>query len=160
LLIAGGIGIFNIGGFKMKKPQLNSTEKKLVRRYLIWCYKTTKEDFDRIERYFTQLKVDHHVLALLSQKPELKDPEFGPEYLKKINEFQKYIEEKAERVLPQKFADQDRGKLQPGYWYLKNRLEALEKAIVCFLGPVELRKIQALYEEEMTRRIMDAREHT
>jgi len=144
----------------MKKITLNASEKDLVRRYLIWCYKTTKENFDRVERYFTQLKVDHHVLALLSRKPELKNPEFGAEYTKKINEFQRYIEEKAERVFPQKFADQSRGQLQPEYWYLKNRLEALEMAIVSFLGAAELKKIKALYEAEMTKRIMEAREHT
>lgn len=140
--------------------KLTPNERHLLRRYLIWCYKTTKESLDRIDRYFTQLKVDHFVLAELSRLPELKDKEFGPEYLKKVNEFQKYIEEKADRVFPQKFIDAKREKLQPEYWYLRSRVEAVEKAILYFLGAAELKKIQTVYEEEMTKRILEAKEHS
>jgi hypothetical protein len=140
--------------------KISLEEKKLIRRYLIWCYKTTKEDLDRVDRYFTQLKVDHYVLALLSQTQELKDKEHGKEYLRKVEEFQKYIEEKGEKVFPQKFVDPEKETLQPDYWYLKSRLQALERAIKFFLGPAELKKIQSLYEAEMTRRILEAREHT
>ena len=144
----------------MKNNRLSPAEKKLIRRYLVWCYKTTKESLDRIDRYFTQLKVDHHVLALLSQSSDLADKDFGKDYLKKINEFQLYIEDKAERVLPQKYVDQKQSKLQPEYWYLKNRLAAIENAIRYFLGIRELRQIEELYDGEMTRRILEAREHS
>jgi hypothetical protein len=141
-----------------KKMTLN--ERCLIRRYLIWAYKTTKESLDRIDRYFTQLKVDHFLLAELSRQPAVKDSARGSEYLKKVNEFQTYIEEKAERVLPQKFSDVKLEKLQPEYWYLKVRLKALEDAIVYFLGKSELKKIQKMYESEMTKRILEAKEHT
>lgn len=145
----------------LKKRQKNLTpaEKQLIRRYFLWSYKTTKEALDRIDRYFTQLKADHYVLAFLSQHEELADKDLGHEYLQKVNEFQKYIEEKAERVFPQKYADLKREKLQPEYWYLKARLEGIEEAIVCFLGRAELKKIQEMYEGEMTRRILEEREH-
>lgn len=139
---------------------MTPNERRLIRRYLVWCYKTTREALDRTDRYFTQLRVDHFVLAELSRVPGLKDKELGPEYLKKINEFQNYIEEKAERVFPQKFSDAKRNKLQPEYWYLKARLAAIEKAIIYFLGRKELVAIQKLYEEEMTRRILEAKEHS
>lgn len=144
----------------MKKKKLTVNEKNLVRRYLIWCYKTTKESLDRIDRYFTQLKVDHFVLDQLSRSPEMADTVMGSEYLKKVREFQKYIEDKSARVFPQKFADIKKRSLQPDYWYLKSRMAAVEKAIVYFLGKGEMRKIQALYEEEMTRRILESKEHT
>jgi hypothetical protein len=146
----------------MKKinKKLSPNERQLTRRYLLWCYKTTKESLDRIDRYFTQLKVDHYVLASLSKRSELADAEQGSEYLKKVNEFQKYIEEKAEKVLPQKFIDAKKEKIQPEYWYLKARLEAIEKAISFFLGKAQLTKVQEMYEAEMTRRILEAREHT
>ncbi len=143
-----------------KQKALTPAEKKLLRRYLLWCYKTTKESLDRIDRYFTQLKADHFILAQLSQRSELADQELGHDYLKKVNEFQKYIEDKAERVFPQKYADPNREKLQPEYWYLKVRLEAIEQAIVSFLGKTQLRQVQEMYEAEMTKRILEEREHT
>jgi len=37
---------------------------------------------------------------------------------------------------------------------------AIEKTIKYFLGDKELEKINHLYEQEMTKRILEAREHT
>ena len=31
-----------------KKRQFTQNEKNLIRRYLVWCYKTTKEELDKI----------------------------------------------------------------------------------------------------------------
>ena len=142
-----------------KKVTLSDEEKKLVRRYLIWCYKTTKEDYDRVERYFTQFKVDYNVLGILMKNEDIKDKERGKGYFQKVDGFAKYIEAKEKRVIPQKFIDQQKKILQPDYWYLKKRLEALEETICDFLGKQELETIKSMYEEEMTRRILDAREH-
>lgn len=139
--------------------KLTANERCLVRRYLIWCYKTTKEDLDRIDRYFTQLRVDHYVLAELSRAGELQNQAVAGECLKKVNEFQQYIEEKAEKVFPQKFVDAKREQVQPEYWYLQARFSAIERAIIFFLGKKELTQIHALYEDEMTQRILTAREH-
>lgn len=70
--------------------KFDKEKRRLIRRYLIWCYKTTREEFDG---------------------------------------------------------------------YLKNRLEAVEKAIEHFLGKDDLNNIQMLYENEMTNRILQARGH-
>ena len=131
------------------------TEKHLLRRYLIWCYKTTKEDLDRIDRYFTQLKVDERLLSILK-----KEAGHDPVRLKKCEEFKLYMDNKVKNVLPKKFSDVPQQILQPEYWYLQTRLKALEQTIKDVLGPQELKKIVALYEAEMTRRILEAREHT
>ena len=41
--------------------------KNLKKRYLVWLYKTTKESLDRIERKFTQLEIDRHILGYLKK---------------------------------------------------------------------------------------------
>jgi len=135
-------------------------KKRLTRRYLIWCYKTTKEDLDRIDRYFTQLKADRKILGCLLKNKDLKKGPKRRDYSDKVAEFKAYMEKKRARVFSQKFADKEEKVLTPEYWYLKNRLEAVEKTICELLGKKELNAIQALYEEEMTRRILEAREHT
>jgi len=53
-----------------------------------------------------------------------------------------------------------RSQLKLDYLYLKNRLTAIEKAIKHFLGPGQMKHIRLLYEQEMTQRILTAREHT
>lgn len=127
----------------------------MTRRYLLWCYKTTKEDLDCIDRYFTQLVVDERVFDLLSKQVGKNSL-----YQKKIDDFKQYMVMKEKNVLPKKYTDSAKKVLQPDYWYFKARLAALEKVIVEFLGVKELKSIQALYEAEMSRRILEAREHT
>ena len=136
-----------------------SEEKNLTKRYLIWCYKTTKEEFDRIERKFTQLDVDYFVLDCLEgiKKESIKTD--WPSFQKHVQDFKEYIAKKEQEAFPLKFADNRRKVLQPQYIYLQNRLKSVEKAIIKFLGRQHLNQIKALYENEMTRRILEAREH-
>lgn len=139
------------------KNKFDANQTRLIRRYLVWCYKNTKEQLDRIDRYFTQLEADQFVLEQLT-----KDADAAlnhPEYKAKIDEFKKYIQVKKENVLKQKFADAKHVRLSPEYQYLKNRFRAIEKAVVYFLGKRELRDIIDLYEIEMTKRILESREH-
>jgi hypothetical protein len=133
-------------------------EINLIRRYLIWCYKTTKEDLDRIDRYFTQLEVDDFILRELKKdKSFLKS---SPEdYAKHVADFAQYMETKKQNVLKKKFSDDKFTKLRSEYLYLHNRFRAIEKAIVYFLGKAQLQKITDLYEAEMSRRILQATEH-
>ena len=143
----------------MKKNNiLTSSQRVLIRRYLIWCYKTTKEDLDRIDRYFTQLMVDRKMLASLRKAKMPSDSQ--TEYRKKVDDFAAYMKAKGEKVLNQKFAGLKTRRLNPDYWYLQERLQAVESAIKEFLGLKELKRIVVLYEEEMTRRILEAREHS
>ncbi|MCD4779291.1 MAG: hypothetical protein K8S27_01910 [Candidatus Omnitrophica bacterium] len=142
-----------------KKKEVGAKEKNLMRRYLIWCYKTTKEDLDRIERYFTQRVVDEQLLKCLQKDPAIKKGA-DKDLVKAVDDFQQYMNIKLEKAVRQKFADQDQAVFHPEYHYLKLRFEAIEKTVVHFFGKVELSHIEALYETEMTRRILEAREHT
>ena len=144
----------------MAKPKRIIAEKRLMRRYLIWCYKTTKEALDRIDRKFTQLQVDYHLRDLFSKSEEIKRKKAEGAYANKIAQFDRYIKEKEQSGLAQKFVDKTGKQLQPEYWYLQQRLQAIEKTIGDFFSTTELKTIQNDYEEEMTRRIWEAREHT
>ena len=135
----------------MKSQKLSIKEKKLLRRYLIWCYKTTKESLDRIDRYYTQLKVDEFILKQVSFSQ-------NKNYENYIDDFKKYMVTKKENVDKKKFLNG--ANFQPEYLYLQNRFKAIEKAIGVFLGKKALKEITELYEEDMTRRILEAREHT
>jgi hypothetical protein len=141
------------------KKQLKQNEKDLTRRYLVWCYKTTKESLDKIDRYFTQLRVDRFVLGHLTRGAEPQSTKASGDYRRQVNDFKKYMAQKEGNALKQKFVDGHQKQLRADYMVLKNRFGAVENAIVTFLGKGELRKICRLYEEEMTQRILQARDH-
>lgn len=134
-------------------------EKNLIRRYLIWCYKTTKEDLDRIDRYFTQEIVDDFILDDLTQDMKSQGCLDNEEYKTLLRNFDDYKTRKLQKARIQKYLDEAKGILTPNYLYLKNRLGSVEKAIKNFLGETALAEINELYEQEMTQRIISAREH-
>lgn len=138
-----------------QRNKLSPHEINLIRRYLLWCFKTTREDLDRIDRYFTQALVDRRLLDIL-----LKNKEDNREYQKKIVDFQSYMDIKEKNALGKKYFNLKKKTLQPEYWYLQARLVAIEQVIIEYFGKKELKSIQSLYENEMTRRILEAREHT
>ena len=144
----------------MQKKKLTQNQKNLMRRYLTWCYKTTKEDLDRIDRYFTQLVVDDFIIKDLKASQEFcsKKNEFK-DFQKLVEDFVVYRDKKEARVLKEKFSDTKRKKLHSAYLYLQKRFLGIQKSIRQFLGASELAKITKLYEEEMTSRIFQAREH-
>ncbi|MBF0521621.1 MAG: hypothetical protein HQL24_01040 [Candidatus Omnitrophica bacterium] len=143
-------------------PSLKTTleEKNLIRRYLIWCYKTTKESLDRIDRYYTQLKADDFILKELKAGQDFKKEESNPAYKTLVKGFEDYMAQKKINVDQKKYSECDLKNLHPDYLYLKNRCSAIQNAIVHFLGKKELKAIQQLYEQEMTQRILQSREHT
>lgn len=140
-------------------PRFTLAQKRLIRRCLIWCYKTTKEDFERIERKFTQLEVDEFLLNQLLTTSHSIPPLSKEKYLQEIEKFKEYKNKKKEEALAQKFLDQKKEAPHADSLYLKNRLEAVSKAIEHFLGKKELSAIAILYEQEMAQRILEAREH-
>ena len=123
--------------------------KNLKRRYLIWFYKTAKEALDKIERKFTQLDIDKLILKELKAKGKEKRAE------KFIAEFQAYILSKEMDGIGLKYEGKQ---LKPDYYFLDLKLKSIEKAIAKELGNKALDEIKALYEKEMTRRIMEQRE--
>jgi len=143
-----------------KLPRYSQYQKDLIRRYLVWCYKTTKEELDRIERYFTQLDVDAFVLKDLRSNADYRQSQRGDPYRQIVDQFEGYMKKKEENVLKKKYSDVSKRSLDPQFIYLKNRFAALEKAIGQFLGKRELEAIRRSYEEEMTRRILQSTEHS
>jgi 23S rRNA maturation mini-RNase III len=133
-------------------------KKNLIRRYLLWCYKTTKEELDRIDRKFTQLEVDKKMLRELEKGISLADENNA--YLQKVKGFKEYIAKKEQSAKAEKYTGATNLQIQPQYFYLQKRLGAIEKTIVSLLGSKELQVIKVSYEEEMTRRILESREHS
>jgi len=142
-----------------RKKRLTQNEKNLICRYLIWCYKTTKEELDKVDRYFTQLEADRFILQQLYSQTDMKSKNADQNYIKSINQFQAYMKKKHGNVLKRKFKDTKNSRLTSEYFYLRNRFCAIEKAIKHFLGAKELGRICLLYEQEMTQRILNAKEH-
>jgi len=124
--------------------------KNLKKRYLIWLYKTTKEELDRIERKFTQLEIDKFILKELKKQNKDKKTE------KFIAEFQAYILSKEMDGLSLKYEGKQ---LKPDYNFLSLKLQIIEKAIQKELGKKDLEQIKSLYEKEMIERILKSVEH-
>src|SRR3989338_4684562 len=88
-----------------KKSPLTQNEKNLLRRYLMWCYKTTKEELDKVDRYFTQLKADDFVLKQLKRSEEYRSSKGAKAYKDMVDQFQVYMSTKEMNVLKKKFKD-------------------------------------------------------
>ena len=122
-----------------------SDTRNLKKRYLIWCYKTVKEAFDRIERKFTQLEVDRFILK------QLQKAKYASRIKRHILEFNSYINKKEKDGLSLKYEGKA---LKEDYLFLLLKLEAVERAITKELGRAGLKEIKSLYEEEMAERIL------
>jgi len=140
------------------RKKLSSEERGLIKRYLLWCYKTTKEDLERIDRKFTQLEVDYFVLDCLNKSKTKVQKKSKPQFLRKIGEFEKYIKDKERMAKKEKYLN-SKSILNPDYLYLKNRLSSIENAIESFLSKTDLDLIKEIYQTEMERRIVVATGH-
>jgi hypothetical protein len=119
-------------------------------------YKTSKEEFDLIERKFTQMDIDRMILRYMAGHGDslLKKESTPGKFLK---DFKNYIDKKEKEGVELKFEGK---KLKPEYHHLSLKLEAIEKTIVAECGQRGLRRIKALYEHEMRRKIMEAQKHS
>jgi hypothetical protein len=127
-------------------------QKNLTKRYLLWLYKMTKEAFDRYERKFTQLEVDEFLLHEMEK--ELRDsfmPSEKKEMEQFVNDFRNYIDGKEKECLKLKYKGK---RTSPDFIFLDVKLNAIEKAIEKELGKEGLKEIKALYESEMSGRIL------
>jgi len=66
-----------------------------------------------------------------------------------------YVADKENACLKLKYQGK---KTNPEYLFLDIKLQAVEKAVIKKLGKEELRRIKALYEQEMAERILHARD--
>ena len=142
------------------KPRQTKNQRNLIRRYLVWCYKTTKEELDRIDRYYTQLMVDEFMLDKLRKEEKMHQGKSDPMYRKLLQNFEQYTRDKKTGVDRKKFKGSKRREVTPSYRYLHNRYLAIKEAVIYFLGKKALAEIICSYEDEMTRRILEAREHS
>ena len=124
--------------------------KNLKRRYLIWFYKSVKEEMDRVERKFTQVEVDSVIIK------ELKRIDKAGQAGIFIKQFEEYVVKKKKDGLDLKF---EKSNLKPDYVFIAAKLRAVEKAIIKELGKKGLREIKLLYEKEMIERILRSTEH-
>ena len=130
----------------------NQDLKNLKKRYFVWLYKGAKEIFDKFERKFTQIDIDQNILIEMEKEllgaylPHEKDA-----LQKQINDFQKYIENKEKAC--SELRDQGK-KINPEFIFSEIKLNAIEKIIAKELGRKGLEEIKALYEKEMTERIL------
>lgn len=122
----------------------------LKKRYLIWLYKTTKEELDRIERKFTQAQIDRFILKELKNSGKARDIQ------KFIADFDIYVQKKEREGLSLKYNGKQ---LKPDYTFLVLKLEAIEKAIIRTFDNKVLEEIKFFYEEEMAQRILKSTEH-
>lgn len=141
----------------MSKEVFNS--KKLKTRYLVWLYKTTKEQLDKIDRKFTQLEVDRFILKELERNSSRFSKEQRNSLEKYLNDFKEYIAKKETEAAAFKFTAATKKEVSPEYLFLKFKFKAIEKQIKGLLGKKALAEIQDLYEREMLRRIIEEREH-
>jgi hypothetical protein len=121
----------------------------LKKRYLIWFYKQVRESLDKVDRKFTQLEIDQYILE---QMRKLDTNRAAKNY---IEEFKVYIQNKEKDALGRKYNGKE---LKPEYYFLQLKLQAIEKSVENEFGKKGLEEIEALYEQEMVRRILQERE--
>lgn len=134
----------------------NQDIKNLEFRYLLWLYKTVREELDRTERKFTQLGIDKEILKYILKQANSSKVADKNRLDKFLSEFKEYIDKKEEQGRALKF---DGRKLKAEYYFPLLKLEAIEKTIVRQLGKKARHKIKSLYEQEMARRILESKEH-
>jgi uncharacterized protein YdiU (UPF0061 family) len=130
-------------------------ELNLKKRYLLWLYKTTKEQFDSYERKFTQLEIDEYLLREIEN--DLKGaylPGEKKELEKLVNDFRSYVDKKEESCLKLKYKGK---KINPYFIFMDVKLEAIEKAIKKEFDKAALDEIKQAYEGEMRERILKSR---
>lgn len=129
----------------MKRTISKADARSLKRRYLIWLYKTTKEELDKKERKFTQLGIDRLLLKNMRKLDKKKKA------AKPIDDYLNYLLNKEQEGNQVKFEGKE---LKPEYYFLVIKLQAIERTIKKVLGGCGLRRIKSLYEKEMTERIL------
>ncbi|HAJ57022.1 MAG TPA: hypothetical protein DCL35_04555 [Candidatus Omnitrophica bacterium] len=127
--------------------------RSLHRRYLLWLYKTTKDELDKIERKLTQLDIDKRIEKALKKKasglPRGVKETLGPG----LKEWKEYIFQKESDAQKLKFNED--GSIVAGYLFLRLKLEAVADEVEARLGKKELARFKRLYEEACITRILE-----
>lgn len=125
-------------------------------RYLLWLYKTVKDEVDRIDRKFTQVEVDREIGKHIARNAHLSQLEDSDRFRELQGAWKEYVDKKEADGHALKF---DGKKLKADYYFTRMKLEAVEKIIRKVFGDKVLKEIKTAYEEEMCKRILESREH-
>jgi len=130
--------------------------RNLKYRYLLWLYKTVKEEMDRIDRKFTQVEVDREIEKHISRNARLSQIGDSDKFRELQAAWKGYVDKKQADGKSLKY---DGKKIKAEYYFTKTKMEAVEKIIKRMFGDKVLKEIKTAYEEEMCKRILESREH-
>jgi len=126
--------------------------QSLNRRYLLWMYKMTKDELDRIDRKYTQIDIDHTIAEYffkLSGRLNKKSRDALSPFFREWDEYLEAKEGDAERL---KWVGP--GELEARYAFLHLKLQAILSAACKYLGPGSVKEFQRLYEEKAIANIL------
>lgn len=131
----------------MKRKALLKKEDRLSleKRYLLWLYKTTKDELDKIERKFTQLDIDRDLQKAMEKG--------GPAVKAFVDEWKVYVYEK--ETATQKIAFGADGSYDAKYLFLRVKLDAVEAVTARRFGKKTLSRFKKLYEDACAKRILE-----
>jgi hypothetical protein len=121
------------------------TDHSLVKRYLFWLYKTTRDEWDRTERKFTQLEVDRDLQRIFK---EYEDGPLAPFF----EEWGRYMANKEADAKKLKFDAQ--WNILGAYAFLRLKLEAIEGVIAKRLGARQLASFEKMLEDAAMKNIL------
>jgi len=127
-------------------------EKSLVKRYLFWLYKTTKDETDKIDRKFTQLDIDRRLQKILNIEVSLLNGSLRESIAPFLNDWKEYIFQKESDAQKLKF--NEAGQLDAKYVFLHLKLKAIRHSIELLFGRRGFRQFRKLYEEAAMKGIL------
>jgi hypothetical protein len=107
---------------------IRHSDKSLVKRYLFWLYKMTRDELDRIDRKFTQLEVDRGI--------------------------QKIFREHEDGVLAPFIGEWDKGGVLSSYVFLRLKLEAVQSVASKRFGRRIVSEFEKIYEDAAMKNIL------
>jgi len=136
---------------------MKTQEKESLKyRYLLWLYKTLKEELDRTDRKFTQVEVDKEIEKYITRNAHLSEIDDAEKFRVLAQGWKEYIDKKSADGKALKYSG---SKVKAEYHFTRLKLDAVERIIRKLFGDKTLKDIQSGYESEMSRRILESREH-
>ncbi len=124
----------------------------LARRYLLWMYKMTKDELDRIDRKFTQLDVDHFIAGYFVKVSDRLNEKSRDALRPYFREWDAYVGAKEKDAQDLKYVAP--GELEAHYAFLHLKLQAILCAVRRYLGPKGIGEFQRLYETKAIENIL------
>ncbi|MFH0877889.1 MAG: hypothetical protein V1863_06690 [Candidatus Omnitrophota bacterium] len=127
--------------------------RALTKRYLLWLYKTTRDELDKIDRKFTQLDVDLQIQTMLAKRAATMPKDLRGSLGPFLKEWQEYVFEKDSDA--QKLKIGEDGRPNARYVFLRLKIEVISRLIRGHFGQQGLKEIKKRYEESCVQRILE-----